>query len=374
MSKIFHDDNGPITPIGAGLLYGISDNVEPRPLLDYYAGKIHCTRLFAGRLTPSDTRTGQSPEAVLDRLPSILEWHAERNLRTELTILTDTGAEPHYDEANHVDEVSSIAQHYRQTVIGLEVENEVGHPTQKQFTYHDLMNFVNIAKNQYDGPIAIGAAPIDELDVNTGNYPTAWTGHNAYSTVHLNRDKKPSYREAFRIKELYDIRNRHDCGGCNNEPGRFDHESLIEPDGLGHVRFAYILGALGMAWGFMSFAHGSQMRDVVGGALVGIEREAFEAYLRGANAVPRGQYEWQNANNTGNWPNSPIKSGAFADGPANSDSGALWRAYSYLGPINITIAGGEGPTSEFNLEYQNDYHPIGVRDEFANVQIIELGR
>ncbi len=105
MSKTFHDDNGPIVPIGAGLLYGLSDNVEPRPLLDYYAGKIHFTRIFAGRLTPSDTRTGQSPEAVLDRLPQILEWHLERGLRAEVTALTDTGAEPEYDEDRHIEEV-----------------------------------------------------------------------------------------------------------------------------------------------------------------------------------------------------------------------------------------------------------------------------
>ncbi len=214
----------------------------------------------------------------------------------------------------------------------------------------------------------------DELDQSTGSYPCAWTGSNSYCTVHLNRDKKPSYREAFRIKELYDIRNRHDCGGCNNEPGRFDDDSLNEPDGLGHQRFAYILGALGMAWGFMSIAHGSQMRDVVGGPLHGIEKDAFEAYLRGANAIPRGRYDWYNANNTGNWPASPVKSGAFADGPANSDSGALWRAYSYIGPVNLVIAGGAGPTSEFNLEYQNDWHPIGVMDEFANTQIIAIGQ
>ena len=374
MSKIFHDVNGPITPIGAGLLYGLSDNVEPRPLLDYYSGKIHCTRLFAGRLTPSDTRSGQTPEAVLDRLPDILEWHRERNLRTEITALTDT-VEGNYNEEAHVDEVSSICQHYRETVIGFECVNEVGHPSQKDFSYSDLERFVQIAQSNYSGPISMGASlEFDELDQSTGKYPTAWTGPNAYSCVHLNRDRKPSYREAFRIKELYDIRNKHDCAGCNNEPGRFDDESLNEPDGLGHQRFAYILGALGMAWNFMTFAHGSQMRDVVGGELTGIERAAFEAYLRGANAIPRGQYEWKNANNTGNWGDSPIKSGAFADGPANSDSGALWRAYSYLGLINLTIAGGEGPTSEFNLEYQNGWYPAGVRDEFANVQIIELGR
>ena len=371
--KYFHDSNGVIAPVGAGLLYGMSDGVDPRPLLDYYSGKIHHTRIFAGRLTPSDTRTGQSPESVLDRLPDILEWHNERDLKTEITCCTDTGVP--YNEENHVDEVSSICQHYRRAVIGIEIWNEVGHPSQRYISYSELKHLVDVARRNYNGPIAMGASlEFDELDPATGNYPTAWTGDNSYCTVHLNRDKKPSYREAFRIKELYDIRNRHDCAGCNNEPGRFDHESLSEPDGLGPHRFAYLLGALGMAWGFMSIAHGSQMRDVSAGALVGVEREAFEAYLRGANAVPRGHYEWQNANNTGNWPNSPIKSGAFADGPANSDSGALWRAYSYLGPCNITIASGAGPTSEFNLEYQNGYHPIGVRDEAFGVQIIELGR
>lgn len=375
MSKFFFDDNGHTTPIGAGLLYGMSDAVEPRPLLDYYAGKIHTTRIFAGKLTPSDTRSGQSPESVLDRLPDILEWHSERNLRTEVTCLTDTGAEPHYNEEEHVDEVSSICEHYRQTVIGIEIINEKGHPSQKDFSYDELMHLIGVAQQNYSGPIAMGAdLNHDELDPATGNYPTAWTGPNAYSCTHPYRDKKPSYREAFRVKELYDIRNRHNCGGCINEPGRFDHESLNEPDGLGHQRFAYIIGACCMAWGFMSIAHGSQMRDVVGGALVGIEREAFEAFLRGANAIPRGQYEWRNANNTGNWPTSPIKSGAFEDGPANSDSGALWRAYSYLGPANIVIAGGAGPTSAFNLEYQNDWHPIEIRDEFANVQIIEIAQ
>ena len=49
-------------------------------------------------------------------------------------------------------------------------------------------------------------------------------------------------------------------------------------------------------------------------------------------------------------------------------------AYSYLGPANILIAGGKGPCSEFNIEYQNGYFPAGIRDEFSTVQIIELGR
>ena len=59
---------------------------------------------------------------------------------------------------------------------------------------------------------------------------------------------------------------------------------------------------------------------------------------------------------------------------SNTDSGALWRAYSYIGPTNLVIAGGAGPTSEFNLEYQNDWHPIGVMDEFANTQIIAIAQ
>ena len=371
--KYFHDSNGDIAPIGAGLLYGISDGVDARPLLDYYAGKIHHTRIFGGKLTPSDTRSGQSPESVLDRLPDILDWHAERNLRTEITCCTDTGASPGYNEENHVDEVSSICEHYRETVIGIEIWNEVGNPSQRTVSYNELLHLVGVAQRNYSGPIAIGAAPIDELGPD-GTYPTAWNGPNAYSIVHLNRGKKPSYREAFRIKELMDIRNRYDCGGCDNEPGRFDHDDLNEPDGMGHQRFAYLLGALGMAWGFMSMAHGSQMRDVVGGPLMGIERDAFEAYLRGANAIPRGRYDWYNANNTGSHPESPVKSGAFADGPANSSSGALWRAYSYIGPSNFVIAGGAGPTNEFNIEYQNGWHPIGILDEAFGVQIIGISQ
>lgn len=372
MAKYAADNNGVIAPIGAGLLYGLSDNVDPRALLDYYTGKIHFTRVFAGRLNPSDTRTGQSPHAALDRLPQLLEWHAERNLRCEVTCCTDTATS--YNEREHVNELGAICEFYRKWVIGMEMWNEWKHPSQRSISYEELRQLVDIANDQYSGPIAIGAAPIDEIDANTGVYPTAWTGPNAYSTVHLNRDKKPSYREAFRIKELYDIRNRHDCGGCNNEPGRFDHESLDEADGMGHHRFAYLLGALGMAFGFMSIAHGSQMRDVVGGALTGIEEQAFEAYLRGAKAVPRNRYDWYNANNTGSHPDSPIKSGAFADGPANSSSGALWRAYSFVGPDNFVIAGGAGPTNQFNIEYQNNWRQIGIRDEFAGVQIIAIGQ
>ena len=372
MGRYALDNNGIIAPIGAGLLYGLSDGVDPRPLLDYYAGRIHFTRVFAGRLTTNEFRTGQSPHAALDRLPQLLEWHAERNLRTEVCCCTDTAI--HYNEHEHVAEVTSICEHYRKHVIGVEIWNEWKHPSQREISYEELRQLVDIANDQYSGPIAIGAAPIDEIDANTGAYPTAWTGPNAYSIVHLNRDKKPSYREAFRIKELHDIRSRHDCGGCNNEPGRFDHESLNEPDGMGHQRFAYLLGALGMAFGFMSIAHGSQMRDVVGGALVGIERDAFEAYLRGANAVPRNRYDWYNANNTGSHPDSPIKTGAFADGPANSNSGALWRAYSYIGPANFFIASGEGPTSEFNIEFQNNWYSPGIIDEAFGVQIGELGQ
>lgn len=372
MAKLFTDNNGVVAPIGAGLLYGLSDGVEPRSLLDFYSNKIHFTRIFAGRLTPSDTRTGQSPENAIARLPEVLEWHRERNLRTELTACTDTagGSNPAYDIEAHCNEIARIANDYEETVIGVEVFNEVGHLSQWPISHSGLINLKNIIAARYKGPIALGAASIDELDVNTGEYPTAWTGHNAYSTVHLNRDKKPSYREAFRIKEQHDIRNEHDCGVCNNEPGRFDHESLDnEWDGMGHERFAYILGCLGIAFNFMSIAHGSQMRDCI--VPTGVELSAFNAFLRGASKIPRGRYDWYNANNTGNHPESPVKNGAFMEGPANSPWKALWRAYSYIGTFNFVIAGGDNP-AEFNIEYQNDFAMKQIVDEFASTQIIEI--
>lgn len=279
-----------------------------------------------------------------------------------------------YDERGHCRKIGEIARDYRETVIGIEVENEKGHPSQRNISYSELLEYKDIIAENYSGPIALGAdVNIDEIDPATGKYPTAWTGHNAYSTVHLNRGKKPSYREANRVKEQQDIRNAHDCGACNNEPGRFDDASLDESDGMGHQRFAYLLGALCAAWGFMNVAHSSFARDIY--VPTGPELDYFEAYLRGASVIPRGRYTWYNANNTGSWPDSPVKTGAFAEGPANSNSKALWRAYSYIGDAGkFVIANGAGPTSEFNLEYQNGYHPVGMMDEQYGVQVIGIGQ
>lgn len=368
MAKLFADRRDVIALVGSGSLYALNDNKDSRPQLDFYANRIHHTRIFAGRLTPNDTRTGQTPEQAIIRLPEVLDWHRERNLRTEITCCTDTGVQ--YNEREHCRHLSEICQDYRETVIGVEVWNEWKHPSQRPISVSELMELKDVIAERYNGPIALGAAPIDELDVVTKKYPTAWTGFNAYSTVHLNRDKKPSYREAARIKEQYDIRNVHDCGCSNNEPGRFDHESLDgEWDGLGHERFAYILGCMGAAFNFMSIAHGSQIRDAV--VPTGVELAAFEAFLRGASKVPRGHSQWFNANNTGSHPDSPIKSGAFMEGPSNSEDKALWRAYSYVYNDNeaIVIACG-ADISRFNLETQNDWELTEIVDQFAETQIL----
>ena len=371
-NKLFTDSNGIVGPVGSGCLYGLSDNVDPRAQLDYYASKIHFVRIFCGRLTPSSTRTGQSIQAVYDRLPNVMDMLIERNLRAELTCCTDTanGNSLAYNVENHVAEIASMAEHYREHVVGLEIWNEVGHSTQFPISKSGLLTLKDIAARDFSGPIALGAASIDEND-SSGKYPTAWQGNNAYSTIHLNRDKKPSYREAFRIKEQYDVRNTNDCGACNNEPGRFDHESLDgEFDGMGHERFAYILGCLGVAWNFMNIAHGSQIRDAQ--VPTGVELSAFNAYLRGVSKIPRGNYTWFNANNTGNHPDSPVKNGGFMDGPSNNPDGALWRAYSFVGgPVNIVIAGGED-VNRFFLEYQNSWQPVELIDEFAQTQIIRI--
>lgn len=367
--KYFNDNTELIAPVGASMLYALNDGMYALPIIEFYTDKIHFVRVFAGRLTQSSGRTGQTPEDARERLPDLLDELDARGLRCEITCCTDTLER--YDEHHHCQEIAQIASTYRETVLGIEVWNEIGHQTQRYISYDELVILKNEIAQHYDGPIALGASSIDELSVETGLYPSAWTGRNAYSTVHLNRNKKPSYREACRIKELYDIRNKHNCGGCNNEPGRFDDPSLDEPDGMGHERFSYLLGLLGSGWSFSSIAHGSQMRDCI--VPSGIELNAFNAFLRGTHVIPRDKYTWHNANNTGNWPNSPVKSGAFMEGPANNSDKALWRAYSFTGPRSFVVACGENP-EKFNIEYQNGWHPVGMVDEIYKVQVIEISQ
>lgn len=368
--KYFLDDNGIISPIGAGALYALSDGVDVNPLLDYYGERIHFVRTFAGRLTPSDTRTGQSPEEALDRLPGLLENLRNRGRRIEITCCTDTAGEP-YDEREHCRAIANIARFYRETVQMIEVWNEIGHSTQRAISHGELLELKNVIREHYDGPVSLGASNIDELDPQTGRYPSAYTGPNSQANMHLNRGKKPSYREAFRVKEFYDVRNKHNCGACNNEPGRFDSPELNEPDGQGAERFAYLLGCLGMSFGYASIAHSSAMRDCR--VPTDVEDRAFNAYLRGAKAIPRGQYQWLNANNTNAWPSSPVKTGSFAEGPANDNNKALWRAYSYLGPKQFVIASGENPDL-FNIEFQNNYRQIGIIDDIFKVVIFEIAQ
>lgn len=321
------------------MLYGGSDGVDPRALMDQAAALgFDGGRIFGGRLTPSDTRSGQAPEAMPERIARLARELNDRGLELQVPLLTDTGGTI-FDERRHVRDLTHAALTCANIRL-LQILNEIGHPTQRTFTLSEIKDLATVvtglgwsraldagAPIWHDELMVAGEWPdemLDGADRRSGRiYPPAEVGNVA--CTHYNRGRWPFYANvAHGANELRTLAEQYGQAKSSSEPGRTDH-----PDVAGqHVAYGYTLGLSATGFGIRTVIHGSQARDART-ALSGIELEAAKAAIRGHRAIPRGRYEFFNANNTGAWPQSPIKSAAFVNPPASNNSKTVWRAWSF---------------------------------------------
>lgn len=298
------------------------DGVDPRPLLDQlHREGVEACRWFASLLTPSSTRTGCSLENAERRSLDVATWLQERSLWGHAVGYCDTAA--WFDWAR-LDAHAAwfgrfLAEH--PWLIG-EAVNEIGHGTQVAFTDGDLERLVSrIRQAGYRGPLTAGAWVVaDELV--SGHYPPAEVAGCDGVDTHFERTDDPAWDQINHgFAELRVIQLEYGGWRISGEPNQ---AAKVAPR---HV-YAYLLGAEAQGFNTWTTLHSSALRECQ--VLTGADLDDVRWFVRGGHILPRGRYHYENANNTGGWSNSPIKSAAFCEGPS-SRPGELnvWRAHSF---------------------------------------------
>lgn len=335
--------------------------------------------VFGGELTDRN----QSPSQALERFPALVaDVAALKGPQLAVTLCTDTGTG--YDVADHCRKWGRLLSDpaIRPHVASVVIWNEIGHPSQRKVEMSELCDLRwSVINEGFNGPIALGALiDLDEMAFDGSGYPAdtypPMEGPNVpphgSGSVHLNRGKKPSYRESMRTYEQFKIQQHYNAAVANYEPGRWDHEDLrTESDPYGHLVFSFLLGALGAGLGLATVGHSSALRDCV--ELSGLELDCMSAFIRGHSSLPRGTYHFENANNTNRWPNSPIASAAFVEGPASTTRQSVWRIYSFrneqTGKWYAVLGGPDilNPDTVFQNGYSRLDSPIALVGQMAGV-------
>jgi len=303
------------------MLYASMDGIDPRHLMDQWM-KLggEAGRWMSGRLTQSASRSGQTPEAAVERYPVVAGYLRERSLRGHSVIFTDTAVE--FDFMNHLRAIVQAALAAGIVDI-LECINEIGHSSQKQFSWSEIGQFLQqIRSLGWTRALTAGAwLQADEL-VN-GKYPPADYREANVCDTHGARGNEPAWDNANHLfAELRVIRNTYPwTSRLSGEPQRTDDN--IMPASV----FPYLLGVDGQGFNTWSTLHCSQARDCQ--MLTGSQLEDAKLFLRGGKILPRGRYHYENADNTGSWPDSPVGNAAFVEGPASNGDKTVWRAHSF---------------------------------------------
>lgn len=323
--KNFRDSKGVISPLGISMLYGTCVNIDPVPAMDQAAAMgFEYGRVFSGHIEPLDGRPQhQNVRESLERIRPFFMRLGERGMWGQSCFNTDTRAGA-YDQRNHTDQLGRILAGLP-NVIAAEMMNEIGHGTQVPMSMDELFELQQIARNAgYSGPLGLGAIDRDELDKprdQGGKYdPCERPFSKMLAMVHLNRDKKPEWKEVGRLNELRTLAEVYNVPGVNNEMGRADHESVERPN-----VYAYLAGILGTGMGFATLFHASQPRDCQ--VMSGRTLEAARHFIRGGRALPRGRYHFEN----GHWASSPVRAAAFVEGEGDFviPGQRIWRAQCF---------------------------------------------
>ena len=208
---------------------------------------------------------------------------------------------------------------------------------------------------------AVGAAAIDELAVETLQYPGYGGGFNQ---VHLARRTGPNYpwyQEACRVREQESVSAKHKTPCMDGEPNKR----------LGGTPFYYTLGILERGFNLGGVCHtedGLQARP-----LAGADLEQGEYFLRAKRLVPHNRtFTFYNAR----WDGSPVKTARFVDPVAGDPDGkTVWRVYSYVlsDDTGIVVAVGPDPDNA-GIVWGNGWQPVGMLDQVPNTNVIAIRR
>jgi hypothetical protein len=293
---------------------------DPRPFMDQMMQEgAEYGRFFSGEIEPLSGRPQQQSAAQgAERIVPFGQLLQERNMCGQSVFITDSL----FGKFNLLKQVIACA-----TAVSLcpnlwgEVENEIGHPSQVKTEWGQLFDLAQEARRIMSTPLGLGADMAgDELNKppeQGGVYePVVRRFARMLAMVHLNRDKKPEWKEVCRLNELRIIMEHHNCAGVNNEMGRADHPSVQRPN-----TYAYLAGIISHM-GFATLFHSSNTRDCR--VLAGAELEAFRYFIRGGKLLPKGRYEFYNAR----WGGSPVAGAAFVDG-GDLPGQTIWRTHSF---------------------------------------------
>jgi hypothetical protein len=302
--RLWKNDLGIFRPVFCSHLIGLSDSVDPAPLLDWIQAQgFNGTRVFGGYLS----WTQQTAESARARLPGFLEACLNRGLYCEVTAITDSG-ESAYDVEQHVREIGQMCLSYPNAL--LEIANEPYHSTQRD-AIHDF-NYLRQLRALAPAEVccALGACEVDEdLD------PAYAEGAN-YVTRHLDRSRD-HWNMVRRVRELENVSNENDMPVANDEPIGAD-ESDQEGRRCADPAIFYTMGLLNRIFevGGNFFCEDGRYSRVPGPR----QQECATAFLRGSLLVPTAaKLDFMNAT----WDGSPIADAAF-----EGEGDLLIRGYS----------------------------------------------
>lgn len=349
---MFGDASGEVSPLSVSFLYATGANYLP--LLDQLQGEgVEAVRWFGSALTPSPTRRGCTIDEAQAFGPVLAQDLLDRQMLGDFVGLCDTGSWGDMNKwREHISMAGDLSRTFR-NICSNTLVNELGHNSQHQFTVGEL-NDLAAHFGEVRCSLSAGAdVNTDELDEDTGEYwPGDVQGCISIDT-HFARGPELAWDNINHgYAELRNIGAAYKRARRNAEPQRTD-DGPVEPLGV----FPYLNGALGQFFNTWSTLHSSDLRDVR--VLSGQSLNDLRAYMRGGRIVPRGRYHYENANNTGNWSNSPVKSAAFVEGPATTSDKTVWRAQSFLhlasGQWYLIIYGPD--STKPHIEMQNGFAP-----------------
>jgi hypothetical protein len=364
VGNMFGDDRGEVSPLSLSFLYATNDGRDPRELMDQWLGLGgEACRWFASKLTPSDTRSGQSLADSEARAPQMAQWIRERGLIGHAVGFCDTASwnswndfEPH---------ARWFGQFLRDHpwLIG-EAVNEIDHESQVGFTIDDLNRIVRWIREGFSGPLTAGAwLKSDELV--DGKYKPAEVKDANVIDTHFERTNEPAwdmsnhgFSELRVIQETYGS----DSARMSGEPKRTDDGPVWPPQ-----VFAYLLGVEAQGFNTWSTMHCTQARDVQ--KLQGEQLKDAQHFLRGGKLLPRGRYHFENSG----WGGSPIKGAAFVEGPSTSPGNEnVWRIHSYrheaTGQWFAVVSGPKA--TEPHVEFQNGFEFDKVIDQLDQYVVV----
>lgn len=358
---MFADSNGEVSPLSASFLYATGAGRWEQLLDQLQAEGVEAARFFASGLSPSSSRRGCTVDEAQKFSPVLASALLDRQMMGDFVSLCDTGDKNLWPGRadqwkEHVGMAGDLARTFK-NIANTTLVNELDHPSQHMFTTSELNELVS-----HFGAVPCSLSPGctitgDELDAAGAYWPCEVKGCISIDT-HFARGPEPAWDNANHgHSELRNIASKYKRARRSAEPQRCDDGVL--PVGV----FPTLLGCLGQGFNTWSTLHSSALRDCHG-PLAGQDLEDLRLYIRAGRAMPRGRYHYENANNTGAWPNSPVKSAAFVEGPATTNDKTVWRVQSFLhlgtGQWYLIVYGPDANNP--HLEMQNGFAPPSESD------------